>query len=54
MTAELRKLFESELQSYLRECFSSSKFIKVNRNEIKINVAGAIDRIGFRFLTNAQ
>ncbi|KAA8999064.1 hypothetical protein FJU30_15450 [Affinibrenneria salicis] len=54
MTTELRKSFESELQSYLRECFSLSKFIKVVRNEIKINVAGAVGRIGFRFLINAQ
>lgn len=54
MSMELRKIFEKELQDYLKDTFSSFKNVKVIRNEIGVKVGDAIGRIGFRFLNNAQ
>ncbi|ECC9475163.1 hypothetical protein HM25_002482 [Salmonella enterica subsp. enterica serovar Carno] len=54
MTSELRKKFEAELQYYLKDKLSSSAFIKVIRNEVKLTVGQVSGRIGFRFLNNAQ
>ncbi|EJX0633967.1 hypothetical protein ODD08_004048 [Salmonella enterica] len=54
MTIELRKVFETELQSYLKDKLSSFSFIKVIRNEVKLAVGQASGRIGFGFLNNAQ
>ncbi|RAW87457.1 hypothetical protein [Photorhabdus laumondii] len=57
MTIELRKLFEIDLQNYLKSNFNLDSNVKFLKNEISIkktkNNASSGD-IGFRFLNNAH
>lgn len=56
MTAELRKLFEVELQNYLKSNFSFGSNVKYLKNEISVKKTKcneASGDVGFRFLNNA-
>lgn len=54
MSAELRKLFEKQLQEYLKQRFKDRPDIKVNRNELVIKSKDAVGRMGFQYVTRAQ